>query len=26
MGTVRVLDQVDDGFFTDPARMLSGLK
>jgi len=26
MGDVRALDQVDDGFFTDPARVLSGLK
>jgi hypothetical protein len=26
MGDVRVLDQVDDGFFTDPSHALSGLK
>ncbi len=26
MGQVRVLDRVDDAFFADPSRMLSGLK
>ena len=26
MGNVRILDTVDDAFFTDPAHMLSGLK
>jgi len=26
MGEVRVLDSVDDAYFTDPARMISGLK